>query len=126
MNGKMDTQVGIPVDHERMTTSYRRVIIVIGLVVYMAIALFVALSHSSRIAPVPHFHPMTAILLGPFGLMPFHGVTFAKFTLSVGLGVGPLFIVVLTNNPRWRMLSAVVSLVAWIVSVALVIGWSTR
>jgi hypothetical protein len=71
---------------------------------------------------VGKFHPITAILHGPIGLMPFHGITFVKFVVSVGLGMGPLFVVILSRNPRWRRLAAVVTIAVWTVSVALVTG----
>ena len=116
----------MPVDRESLVRTYGRVFGVIGRVVYAALALFIAFSHCSRISPAPHFHPMTAILPGPFGLMPFHGVAFAKFALSVGLGVGLLFIVALTSNPRRRVLAAAVSVATWILPTLLVLEFSSR
>jgi hypothetical protein len=107
---------------KRRLPSYSRICVAMGLVGYAAAALFVAFLHCSRVEPAPHVHPATAVFLGPFGLMPFHRVTFGMFVLAVALGMKSLFVAVLSGKPRWRAFAAAVGIAVWAVSALLVSG----
>lgn len=103
----------------RVRLQFRPIAVCAGLTLYLLLAPLIAFSHCSRVSPTPNYRLAEVMFLGPWGLMPFHGVGLLPLLLAVSCAVLPLGLALLTSRPRVRRFSALVAGSVWLTCIAL-------